>query len=344
MMKRYSHALRVFTLVLVLGLSACGGRGCGKKAGEGQSLSLIPASSNAVAGMNWKKIQSSPLGEKIKQDVPAQYAPLLQEIESVTLGLKTQGMGGKEPDVVTVISGKFEPAKIVAAFEAETQKGGDSVVKQDYEGVTIYSSAKKPDMAMAFVDGKGLAGTPELVRQSIALSKGKGESVEKNKEIMDLISNLDRSKMLWAVATIPPGMVPPGNAEPAMALLSSLKAMDVAIDYGDNLVIDLGIITASAEDAKQFETMANSYKTLFGGSMAQKDPTLGKVLSALTIQASDKRVKIALKLDKATVQEISQKSKGASPLPPEPDLEGPSLGNSPTPVAPPAETQPIAPH
>ena len=343
MTKKYSYMLRIFALILVAVLSGCG-KGCGKQGAGAEALSLIPASSNAVIGLNWKKLQSSPLGEKIKKDIPKEYAPLLQEIEAITIGIKTQGMGEKDPDPLIVISGKLDQAKIIASFENEAKKHGDNVTKTDYQGVTIYSGTQKPEVAVAFVSEKGLAGRPDLIKQAIDLSKGKGESIEKNKEVMELISNIDRSKMLWAVATIPPGMVPSDAAEPGnpMAMLSALKAMDLAIDYADNLTIDLGVVASSAEDAKQIETMANSYKTLFGGSMAQKDPTLGKVLNALTIQASDKRVKVSLKLDKTTVDEITQKNKGAT-LPTEPGLDAATPEPAPSEASPPAETQPAQP-
>jgi hypothetical protein len=172
--------------------------------------------------------------------------------------------------------------------------------------------------------------------------------------MMDLINGVDRNKMIWAVSSIPPGMIPAqtegsptGQGNP-MAALSSLKAIDLALDYTDNLLINLGVITGKKEDAQQLTTMANSYKTLFGTSLATKDPTLGKVLVGLTIDAKDERVNLSLKLDKATVEELEKRAaeKQAMPMPggEAPPAGGPEAGAPAAPnAAPAAPSAPTAP-
>jgi hypothetical protein len=56
---------------------------------------------------------------------------------------------------------------------------------------------------------------------------------------------------------------------------------------------------------------------LFGGSLAAKNPNLGKALTQLNITAEGPRVALALKLDEATVRQLSEQADaaGAPPAP-----------------------------
>jgi hypothetical protein len=192
------------------------------------------------------------------------------------------------------------------------------------------------------------------VKRSLDLVKKKGDSVEKNKAVMDLINGLDKGKMLWAVATIPPGAIPAGEGGGMgnpMSALSSVKALDLTLDYLQSLNLDLGVFTGSKEDAQQMMTMANSYKTLFGGSVASKSPELGKILGGLSIDAKENKVILTLKLDQATVEELANKAKQQkqAPMPmgmdegmgaPAPAAPPPAPADA---MAPPAPGAPVAP-
>jgi hypothetical protein len=74
--------------------------------------------------------------------------------------------------------------------------------------------------------------------------------------------------------------------------------------------------------------MANSYKSLFGSSLAAKNPNLGKVINQLNIGLEGTRVALNLKLDEATVQELSKQAE-APPVPPE------TITNEPQAIPPP---------
>jgi len=318
-MRRQKINLRwmAFFAVAVVALSGCG-KGCGSKGGGTSqgALELIPAQSNVVVSLNWKKLMASPLGPKLQEGIPADMKAFTQDIDGMTVGLNVKGPS-QDPDFVTVISSKIDSAKVIDQITEEAKKEGGSLNTEDYEGVKIYSSTKDQNVGGALLGDKALVGKKEYLKKAIDLSKGKGDSVQKNKAVSDLIGGVDKGKMVWAVGTIPPGVIPsggdaggPGNP---MAALSSLKAVDLAIDYTDNLTLDLGVVAGSADDDKQIETMANSYKTLFGASMAQKDPSLGKVMNGLTIAANKERVVLSLKLDKATVDDLAAKAGKSGP-------------------------------
>ncbi len=322
MTKSNFSILRSIGMALALSLALVGcGKGCLKQqAGlQKQSLELIPADSNVILGMNWKKIEASPLGAKIKEGMPKEVALILSNVDGLILGGNFKGMSKDNADFVAIISGKLDMAAVLAQLTEQAKKDGVSLTNEEYEGIKIYGMPKDANLGIAFVDNQGILGSKNAIKKAIDLAKKKGDSVEKNKDLMELVKGVDKDKMLWAVGSIPPGMIPPsegagGPANP-LASLSGLKALDLSLDFAENLIIELGVITGGKENAQQMVTMANSYKTLFGTSLAMKDPTLGKVLNGLTIDSKDARMNISLKLDKATVDELAKKAAEKQPMP-----------------------------
>jgi len=336
-----SKQFRYVAVALVAGLSLAGcGKGCGKHAGGGgqlESLSLIPVDSNIIVGMNWKKIQASPMGGKMMEGVPAEVQPFLKDVDGVTLGMKVEGVERDAKDFVGIVNGKLDSAALIKQMGDQAQKTGTTLSDEDYEGVKIYSTAKEPGFAVAMLGQQAIFGKKDTVKRSLDLAKKKGDSVEKNKTVMDLIGGVDKGKMLWAVAQIPEGAIPAGaggGMGNPMSALSSVKAIDLGIDYNENLNIDLGVIAGTKEDAQQMMTMANSYKTLFGASLASKSPELGKILGALSIDAKENKVILALKLDQATVEDLAKKAKAQQAAMPMGMDAGPGAPAAPPPGAP----------
>lgn len=340
----------IVVLMLVVGLSACG-KACGKKLGmapETSALKLIPSGQNLLLGLDWKKLEASPVGQKIQPKLPAEAAPLLKDIQSFTLGMKIPGMGQEPKELVGIISGQLDEAKMVAAFNETAQKEGQQITTEEYDGIKIYSSSKEPSMGIAFVARNGVMGDKVNIKKVIDLSKGKGDSVEKDTALMDLLKGVDTSRMLWAVAIVPEGTMPSGPEAQAgpMGAFSQIKAVDVALDIAKGLILDVGLIAGTPEAAQQMQTMANSYKTLFGSSLAAKNPSLGKAFNNLTIGVNGPRVSLNLKLDETTVQDLSQQAESAAPpapgVPTAPDAPM-APGTPPTldaPLTPPAPAAP----
>lgn len=319
-MNKQMHSKKFYLLILpmlaALAITGCG-KGCGKvgeSGGETKVLKILPAGKNVLIGVDWKELQDSPLSSKFKENVPEQFKPVIKEIDQVTVAFTAQGMGKGPEDAVAVVSGSFDPDKLIAMMKEQAKTEGDELVESDYQGAKLYSSAKEQDVAATFIEKNLIIGKKTAVQQVIDLSRGNGESVEKDQNLMGLLNAVDTKRMLWAVAIVPEGAMGANSEQPGNPLgaLAGVKALDLALDVSKDLTLDVGIIAGTPEDAKQMETMVNSYKTLFGASLAQQDPSLGKVLNNLNIAVDDKRVALNLKLDEATVTEISKKAGGSS--------------------------------
>lgn len=322
------NTIKTLGLALVLACLITGcGKGCEKKDGvpaaKSSALSLIPSDNNVLVGINMKKLKDSPLGAKMKESLPEEMAPFVESIEGVTLGFSAKGMGKEPEGAVAIMEGSLDQEKLLAQLKEQAKKDGGEVTTEEYNGVAIHSGVKDPEVGMAFVESVAVVGQKPSVKKVIDLSQKKGESIEKNASIMELLKAVDSSKMIWAVASVPEGAIPGGggNAAPGnpMGALSNIKALDLAMDMTDKLTLDLGIIANTEEDAKQMENMANSYKTLFGSSLAQKEPKLGEVLNNLNVSAEGPRVVLNLAVAKETVEELSKKAASAG-------MEGPMEG------------------
>lgn len=341
-----THTFRMVGMALAVTFLLAGcGKGCGKEqagpSAKSSTLSLIPAGNNVLIGINLKKLQASPFGAKVKEKMPPEMAPFVENIEGITIGVTAKGMGQEPEGAVGIIEGKLDQAQLLAKMSEQAKKDGGDITNEEYNGVKIYSGPKDPDVGLAFVESVAVVGKKPGVKSVIDLSQKKGDSVESDANLMSLLKAVDSTKMLWAVAVVPAGAIPgggggggPGNP---MAALSNIKAIDLAMDMSDKLTLDLGVIAGSADDAKQMENMANSYKTLFGASLAQKEPKLGEVLSGMTVSSEGDRVVLNLQVEQSTVEELSQKAAGGMAGGPGAELEDGPMDEGSGDEMPPAE-------
>jgi hypothetical protein len=306
-------------VLIPLSFAACG-KGCKQKALDKEEmgvLELLPSESNLVLGLDFKKFETTPLGAKMKSGLPAEVLPFLEGVEGMTMGMNLQGMGKEPEKFVAIISGKIDPVKFIAKMKEDAAKNNLTVTEENYEGVTILSVPNDPSVGIAFVSGKALLGKNESVKGAIDLSKNKGDSILKNRDMMDRIHALGTHKTLWAVGIIPEGAATsgaPGGPGNPMGALSGVKAVDLGVDITKELNLDLGVNARSPEDAQQMMTMANSYKTLFGTSLAQKDPMVGKVFEGIQIKVEGDRLTVNLKLDETVMAEITKRAEEKAPV------------------------------
>ncbi len=303
-----------------LSLAACG-KGCFQKSGPRDSFALIPSDTNAVMGMNWKKVQTSPLGPKMLEGMKETRNLLQDKDIDVVIGFKVQG-SNQQPVAVGVATGNLEPSAVIDEMKRQAEKASTTLENETYEDTKIYYTAKDPSFGLAMLGNQAIFGTKDVVKRSLDLDKKKGESLLQNKPMMDLVGTIDRNKMLWAVGKVPDGLAPTapaGTANP-MEALSSVKAFDLTVDYQQDLAIDLGLTTPSEEEAKKIVSVVDGLKMLFGGFMSAQKPELGKFVSTLPMTVKGNKAVLALKLDKATMDKLEAESKQV-PAPAAPTTE-----------------------
>ncbi len=289
-------------------LSACG-KGCNRPSGEKSDvLGLIPASNNFLININWKKLSTTPFYQEATKDVPDEAKTVLATVDQAYLALSLKGPS-EAPMGLAIVTGKFEEPKIVSLLEERAKKQGGELKKETVEGKTIYLSAKDPNIGLVFLSPTlAMWGQKSSIQESLILQSKKGESIESNKTLIDLFNKKDSEKMIWGVGVLPRPATPsnPQNPDP-MASLQGLEAFTFGIDYNKSISLDW---IGNARDVTQAQNIANlfnSYKTIFGASIAAQYPQWGQVIQGAQITSKDKVVNLSLSIGEDLIQEIKQK-------------------------------------
>ncbi len=305
-MKFFSKKL-AFLFVGLFVLSACG-KGCNRPGAKNDALSLIPASNNFLINVNVKKLNTTPFYQEATKDVPEEARAVLSTVDEAYLALNLKGPS-EAPMGLAIVTGKFEEAKIVSLLEERAKKQGGELKKETLEGKTLYLSAKDPNIGLVFVSPTlAMWGQKVSIQESLALSTKKGASIESNKTLMDLFAQRDAQKMIWGAGVLPrPATASnPQNPDP-MASLQGLEAFTFGIDFNKALTIDW---VGNAHDTTQAQNIANlfnSYKTIFGASIAAQYPQWGQVIQSAQITNKDKTISLSLSIGEDLIQEIKQK-------------------------------------
>lgn len=319
-MVRSRNVWLVAALALGLGASACkknedkaapantGGIAGAAKAAAGAAgaavgaasddLSLLPADSHIVLGLNFAQLQQSALW---KQYIPALMAQgskglaefqatcgfdPMQALQSASMGLKMNGE--EDAEGVVVLHGP-DKAKVMAClpkFKDQLAKdGGDLVVDGD-----VFTMKAGPDAASVwtFVNGTTMVGTIGKAASKATLeaaTKG-GSALKTSQAFKDIYAKIDTKQSLWLLIN--------GNA-PFMAKATQAgfeaKAMFGSINVTDGLSLDMQMRLGTAEKATELVAMAQ-------GQIGS--PQVKAMFDKLEVTASgtDAKVSVALSGEK----------------------------------------------
>lgn len=235
-------------------------------AAGGDDLSLIPADSDLVMGLNFAQLQKSALWKKfvepqlLKPDTQAKLAEFkdkcgfdpMTSIQSVSLGMKNiDTKTGKTPDGVIVVHG-LDKAKTTACLtkqKAEIEKDGTKL--SEAGGVWTFEKDGKSaagtfvnDSTMAFVIGaNGNANGVKAVT-------GGTSALKTSPAFVDMYSKIKTGDSLWLLAN--------GNSpmfDKASALGVKPKAVFGSVNVTDGLTLDLRIRLNTPDEATSLANM-----------------------------------------------------------------------------------------
>lgn len=259
-------------------------------AADARLLSMLPAKSEAVVGVDVQAILNSGLAQEFMKTTPAGANSLAEftamtgvdvkrDIRSVIFGGFTPptAQGTAKPGSaigVGFVTGTFDPARIGSAI---VSKGG---TKQSYKGYTLYTpeaSSNKDGDVLAFLDGGTMvAGNPAQVKQVLDKTQG-GLSAGILSRVNEVSSRYD----IWMVSAVPPaamagslsGADASGDAGPAaMAgdFFKKVESTQGGIKLGPNVNIGLEVISTSPEDATALMNVLGFFRSMIG-SQAPKE-------------------------------------------------------------------------
>jgi hypothetical protein len=226
-------------------------------------LSLLPADSEMVMGLNFAQLQQSALWK--------QYSPLfmakvssgladfktacgfdpMEAIKSVSMGMK--GLGGDTPDGIVVIHGP-DKGKVTACIDkakAEAAKSGSEITVDG--DVFLIKDNTGQTTAWTFADGDTLVGAvgPQASKATLLAAAKGGSALKTSQTFVDMYSKINTQESMWLLVN--------GNA-PFMAQAAQAgvkpKAVFGSVNVTDGLTVDMRIRLASPDEATQLVTMA----------------------------------------------------------------------------------------
>lgn len=343
-MKKRAFIIKVLFVLLSLSLLSSCGKGCGKGGGGAQidPLDLIPANNNFLIAVNWKKFTGLPFFGEISKDMPVEAKQLSSDVENLLIALSIRGPS-EPPSGIAFVTGNLDEKKVIPLLEDAAKKnGGGELKKETVEGKTVYVSPKDPNIGLVLLSPhQAVWGQMANVKEALGMLAKKGTSVRSNKELVDLYNGRDPKKLLWGGGIIPQGAMPPsanpGQPGDPMTALQNLKAFSLGIDYDKELTIDWVGQAIDAAQAQNLANLINSYKSIFGATLAAQQPMWGQVIQGSQISNQDKAIKISLKLSEELVKQLSEQlaQKGKEKGPGIPDAGLPGGAPAPTPPMPP---------
>ncbi|MCC7340169.1 MAG: hypothetical protein IT170_03700 [Bryobacterales bacterium] len=293
---------------------------------DARLLSMLPAKSEAVAGIDVQAILNSGIAQEIMKSSPtganslAEFTAMTgvdvkKDIRSVIFGGYTQpnAKGAAKPGGaigVGFITGSFDPARIGGAI---LSKGG---TKQPYKGYTLYtpdSKTNKDGDVMTFLDeGTIIAGDPAQVKQVLDKAQG-GLSAEILSRVNEVSSRYD----IWMVSAASPaamagslsGGQPGGDAGPgALAgdLFKKVESTQGGIKLGPTMNIGIEVNSTSPEDATALMNVLGFFRSMVGSQPAkegQPGPPAGltNMLNAIKMRTEAKTLFLTMDVPEADV-------------------------------------------
>lgn len=241
-----------------------------KAMASGDDLSLIPADSDVVMGLNFAQLQKSALWKKfvepqmMKGDFQAKFAEFkdkcgfdpMAAVTSVSLGMKGIGKGASNPDGVVVVHGP-DKAKTVACLtkmKPEIEKDGTKLTEAG--GVYVFEKDGK-SVAMTHTNDNTLAivvGANGNANGIKAVTGGTS-ALKTSPAFVDMFSKIKTGDSLWLLAN--------GNSpifDKASALGVKPKAVFGSVNVTDGLTLDLRIRLNTPDEAKNLANMVEGQK------------------------------------------------------------------------------------
>ncbi len=320
MNKKLTKRLQQYAFIFIcsLFLVSCG-RGCLQKDApaptpqdpikEIPNYELMPKQLNVVVGMNIHKVLSSPIGSKIQEKIPLIAKPFMDELDEVTFGWEAKQLGKGPETILGLLTGKFDTKKVEERLKQYSEKNQENYLIEEYQNAKLYYFQEKPQETLSILGNKLLLGHKDLVKQAIDLARQDPTSRAQNSilsqvDLMKQVKSIDSKKMLWFAAIVPEQQA---NAD---ASPNHIKAVDLTIDFPEELNFELGLTAASEADAKDMESQALSYQILFGQRFSQKDPSFAEAVKAIKIESQGNRLSIYFSLTPEQIKSLESLNLG----------------------------------
>lgn len=329
-MSRVSRVLAV--AVVFAGLTAAPSRAA-------EVDNLLPAQTESIVFVNVRQILDSDLIKKyalgqIKQALKGADAQKileklgldpLKDVDRVTAG--TWGKDKDDMNVVLVVRGKFDAAKLFEAAKDEAKKENAkiSIVEEgNYKLVKIVDEngdSKKPMYAAVANEKTLIGGTDKKLVVAAVEASIKGGKPELKKDLAALLLNMDEKASMFAcglvegkVSELPDGLdkIPGIDPKELAKQLANMKTVAITFKLTSDVSLDVTMGMKNGDSADEFgktlDNLINTAKTFLPFVAGQKEnlkPLVDEVGKTLKSKVKGSEVSVVLKLSADAIGKAS---------------------------------------
>ena len=312
--------LITFILILLLSFSFY----CKKKIAPGDEidrmLKLLPQNAIGMVFLNFQKIthteffdktitQDKEKSEKYQQFIKDWGIEPKRDIYYVAIALIGEESIKREPEAAGVAKLNYNKDLIINNLK----KKGFKIQEEKYEGMTIFGGIDKKSekTKMAFLDKNHIAvGSEGGLKSVIDLYKGKGESIHKNKKLMDLIKNVNQSSFLWGCFLIPEKALKAASSKsPQAKIFESIESASFFVDYENKKYSgQVNLFSSDETKNKQIVDFLNGVKAMVGMGKAQ-DADFQELLGNIKISSVPTGINFSVEVTEDLIMRLKEKSK-----------------------------------
>jgi len=320
-MLNYFHKSKLLVLLLLstFALVSCA-KSC-KKQSDSQTASLdlyqyVPSSQNVVVEMDWKKITQVPVLAEMMKDLPPEVKASNEGMQKVILSFHSSPEAQANNEDLMLAQGQFEESKIETMLGEMAKRVGAELKKESYGKYQLNFSIKDSQTAFCLVNSHlMLWGEVPVVKRSLDLIEGKGESIAKNKDLLNSLKSLTQQNQILKAAALLKASEQPAapnsntnsQAYDPLASLQSLHSFSLEVLYQKDLSFFWKGQTSDPAQAQNIMNLLNGYKAIYAASLGQKDPQTASLLNSVKINQQAKNLEIQFQVPESALIEASQK-------------------------------------
>ena len=295
-------------------------------------LSLLPKDAGFVLVVDMKKVVDTKYYNKFKQDEIKldDYNEFIEktgvdpekDLDKIAISLSEME---EEADFVLIATGRFDKEKILSSIREEA-----AVVEDEYQGKILYQITdrhvqcededeieeeeaeikhkhKKDEVRLSFLDSDIIAiSNSDLIKNTVDLYQGKGESIENNQVLMEVVKEIDQDDMVWGAGVVPEKvkeMPPPGH--PIANVVATIKSVVFSIDLQKELDAFLKIKSDSQENVKNITDALNGFLALGRMNYAEQ-PRYMELLEGILIEWTEDMVSVSMHMSEELLDWLSE--------------------------------------
>jgi hypothetical protein len=297
---------------------------------EYEPLSLVPKETDFVMVVDMKKIVATKYYTEFKQDKKEldDYYEFTEktgidpekDLDIITISLKKME---DDPDFVLIATGRFDKEKILSSIKKEA-----AATEEEYQGKTIYKFAdrhekceeeemekeeearhrhKEDEVRLAFLDSDIVAiSNSGLIKNAVDLYQGKGESIEQNQTLMDVVKEIDQDDMVWGAGVVPEKVKMRAPQEHPMGnIVATIKSVVFSLDLEKELDALFKIKSDCKENVKNIADAINGLLALGRMNYAEQ-PDYMELLEGITVEGTEDIVSVSVHIPENLLDKLSK--------------------------------------